>query len=574
MKLGDIPGYRIMNELGRGGMARVYLALHEGLDRLVAVKVLCPNLAADSSFSERFVREARIVASLNHPNIITVYDVGVHENRHYIAMEYLPGETLKSKIRQKMNPEKALRYMKQMSLGLKAAHDKGFIHRDIKPANILFRENGSPVITDFGVARAEKSDTQMTQAGTIIGTPHYMSPEQAQGLPLKANSDLYSLGVVFYEMLIGEVPYKSDSMVAIIYKHVHEPIPILPDQLSIYQKIINKLLAKTVHDRYQDAGEIVRDIEAVEFNSKPEFATRIMPNRAAANTHELAQIFSRWKKIAEVNLISVNQWVNQNWKKTESKNNRSIIFAGAAFVAAFFVVINIVFTINKIDDANTEKKTPSKFEIFSETEQIVDNDNYEPLYKNGYEDRQILDEKNASDVNEQELHKNEQHEQERLALINKEREEKLDLELREKEKIKALNKEKIKRLIFNAEAHINTNRLNEAYLNYKKVISIDAKNTDANTGIKRVAEKYLNLAVARANTNQFSKARAYLNKANTISPHHPQYLATRQKISNLRSRYQRQQEEKQAVELEQKRRKTDKAEPENSSLQRRTFGGF
>lgn len=263
-------------------MARVYLARHTGLDRLVAIKVLSKDLDGDQSFSERFMREARIVANLTHQNIITVHDVGVHNEHHYIAMEYLPGETLDDKIKKKLNITQILGITRQIASALDFAHKKGIVHRDVKPDNILFREDGTAVLTDFGIARSAKSETKMTATGTVIGTPHYMSPEQAQGQEIGAWSDLYSLGIVLYEMLSGEVPFDADSTIAVVFKHITEPVPELPETYRQYQSLVNTLLAKEPTERYQSGREVIADIECLQRGESPANATLIF-NQTAIN---------------------------------------------------------------------------------------------------------------------------------------------------------------------------------------------------------------------------------------------------------------------------------------------------
>lgn len=277
-----LPGYTIEKQLGRGGMARVYLARHTVLDRLVAIKVLSKDLDGDKSFSDRFMREARIVANLNHQNIITVHDVGVYNEFHYIAMEYLPGETLDDKIKKKLDITQVLSVAKQIASALDFAHKKGIVHRDVKPDNILFREDGTAVLTDFGIARSAKSETKMTATGTVIGTPHYMSPEQAQGQEIGPWSDLYSLGIVLYEMLSGEVPFDADSTIAVVFKHITEPVPELPAPYAQHQPLVNTLLAKEPTSRYQSGREVIADIECLDRGDTPANATLIF-NQTAIN---------------------------------------------------------------------------------------------------------------------------------------------------------------------------------------------------------------------------------------------------------------------------------------------------
>jgi serine/threonine protein kinase len=280
----ELPGYTIEKQLGRGGMARVYLARHNGLDRLVAIKVLSRDLIGDKSFSERFMREARIVASLTQQNIITVYDVGVHNEHHYIAMEYLPGETLDDKIKKKLNIKQILSFTQQIATALDYAHKKGIVHRDVKPDNILFREDGTAVLTDFGIARSTTSETKMTTTGTVIGTPHYMSPEQAQGQEIGPWSDLYSLGIVLFEMMSGEVPFDADSTIAVVFKHITEPVPDLAEPYKQYQSLVNTLLAKEPAARYQTGREVIADIECLERGEAPANASLIFKQAALSQT--------------------------------------------------------------------------------------------------------------------------------------------------------------------------------------------------------------------------------------------------------------------------------------------------
>ncbi|MEE8042011.1 MAG: protein kinase [Pseudomonadales bacterium] len=260
----EIPGYRIIRQLGRGGMAIVYLAIQEKFDREVAVKVLSAALVADPTFGKRFLREARIVAQLSHPNIVQVYDVGVNDNIHFRAMEYLEGGEPNPKLRQGLELPEIFEITKDIARALNFAHGKGYIHRDIKPENILFRLEGSAVLSDFGIARAADSSTQMTRLGSVIGTPHYMSPEQAEGKELDGRSDIYSLGVLFYKMLTGDVPYKADSAVAIGIRHITDPVPELNGELALFQPYLDRFLAKRPEERFQSGLEVIEYMEELE----------------------------------------------------------------------------------------------------------------------------------------------------------------------------------------------------------------------------------------------------------------------------------------------------------------------
>lgn len=277
----NIPGYQIERELGHGGMSTVYLAVQESLGRQVALKVMAPALVADRSFGERFLREARTVAQLTHQNILAVYDIGSIGHRYYLAMEYVSGGDLKQCIRQgALPPEQALAILKQVASALGYAHQKGFVHRDVKPENVLFREDGTAVLADFGIAKAIGSGTRMTGVGMSIGTPHYMSPEQARGKEVDGRSDLYSLGVVLFEMLTGRVPYDAEDTLAIAFAHVNNALPQFPAALSSYQPLLDLLLAKDPAGRFADAGDLMAAIERLQCGQslqRPVSATQVMP---------------------------------------------------------------------------------------------------------------------------------------------------------------------------------------------------------------------------------------------------------------------------------------------------------
>lgn len=269
--------YEIIRKVGDGGMAFVYEAKDRLLNRTVAVKVLRPEFVDDEEFLGKFKREAEAVASLSHPNIVNVYDVGEDGKVHYIVMEFIDGQNLKDIIKNEgtLDEYTALDITKQIAKALSAAHKKGIIHRDIKPHNILISNEGRIVkVADFGIAKAVSNST-MTNIGSIIGSVHYFSPEQAKGKYVTNNADLYSLGIVLYEMIIGKVPFRGDSPISIALQHINDEIEFTQEEkVKIPQSvrtIIKKLTEKSSTDRYQSAEELIEDIEYIEKNIDLDF---------------------------------------------------------------------------------------------------------------------------------------------------------------------------------------------------------------------------------------------------------------------------------------------------------------
>ncbi len=260
----EIPGYTITKRLGRGGMATVHLAIQQPINRKVALKIMSSQLGEDSVWAKRFIQEAQVIAQLTHPNVVPVYDVGTHGGKFYISMEYLAGGSLKDKMSRGIVIPEVLKIIAGVAAGLDYAGEKGFVHRDIKPDNIMFRSDGSPVILDFGIVKQMDDAGGMTQTGVIVGTTSYMSPEQAQGRELDQRSDIYALGVMFFELLTGRPPYKGDTDVATLLMHVNDPIPNLPEKLAVFQPIINKALSKDPFHRYTRAREMIDHIQKLE----------------------------------------------------------------------------------------------------------------------------------------------------------------------------------------------------------------------------------------------------------------------------------------------------------------------
>jgi tRNA A-37 threonylcarbamoyl transferase component Bud32 len=270
----NIGPYRILEQLGQGGMATVYKAYHPALDRHVALKVLHPAFKEDPNFLGRFQREARLVARLEHPNIVPIYDFAEHEGHPYLVMKFIEGETLKARLtRGRLDDAEILKITRAVGAALTYAHNKGILHRDIKPSNVLLTPDGQIYLADFGLARLAAASDSTLSADVLIGTPQYISPEQANGVKdLDARSDVYCFGVMLYEMTVGRVPFNADTPYAIVHDHIYKPLP-LPRKLNpaiteAVEIILLKALAKDRNDRYPEVAALVKAFETAQTAGK------------------------------------------------------------------------------------------------------------------------------------------------------------------------------------------------------------------------------------------------------------------------------------------------------------------
>ncbi|MDI6733453.1 MAG: serine/threonine-protein kinase [Planctomycetota bacterium] len=259
-------GCRLIKKIGEGGMGIVYLAHHLALNKNVAIKVLPPSFAQEEERVKRFIREARSAAQLEHSNIVQIYNIAKHEDFYFIVMQYIDGESFATKIKNngKINLLEAIRIIRDVSSALGVAHKKGIIHRDIKPENIMVNQSGEVKLMDFGLARSLDVASSLSRTGEILGTPFYLSPEQAQGLKVDARADIYALGVTLYHMLSGKRPFEGDTTVSIILKHINEKPPplrqITPEIPETVSSIVHKMLEKDPDKRYQSTDELIDDI--------------------------------------------------------------------------------------------------------------------------------------------------------------------------------------------------------------------------------------------------------------------------------------------------------------------------
>jgi len=338
--------YKIIDEIGRGAMASVYKAVQKNLNRTVALKVIHRNLVHNKELLERFHREAQVSASLNHPNLVTIYDEGHEQDIHYMSMEYIDGIDLHALIKNKgkLGKEQTIKIISLVAEALSHTHSKDLIHRDIKSSNILLTEEGRCVLTDFGLAHAT-SGSKLTQTGTVMGTPDYMSPEQAEGKVLDKRSDIYSLGVVMYECFTGRVPFKGDTIIATIYNittgelnPVHKLNPLVPEWLS---SITSKMLCRDIENRFQNATEVVRALRARKPVRIINNAPKKLENTKLKNKNTPEKISTKSVKISKSS--------NVKTKKSNKKLTYSLITAVVLLLASFGYLLTEEKIYNLLD---------------------------------------------------------------------------------------------------------------------------------------------------------------------------------------------------------------------------------
>jgi len=306
----NLGNYKIVGKLGQGGMATVFKAHELSLNRMVALKVLSPQLSEDKAYIKRFKREAEAAAQLNHPNIVQIYAIGEEQGVHYFSMEYIKGKSL-ADIRQEegvLKPEDAVPIIRQVAEALAEAHKAGLVHRDIKPSNIMIDAAGRPKVTDFGIAYVSYANTKLTRDGSIIGTPEYLSPEQCEGKTVDQRSDIYSLGVTLYELLSGKTPYEADTPVSMLMKIVkgefpplREVNPNVPESLRV---IVDKMMIKDVQQRYQRMEEVIRDLLKLEPGKRIP-ATAVVEEVAARQETAAGSKSNKWAAIIVAAVIVI-----------------------------------------------------------------------------------------------------------------------------------------------------------------------------------------------------------------------------------------------------------------------------
>lgn len=498
--------YTIIERIGAGGMADVYLAKDTVLKRNVAMKILPPEFSRDPERVLRFEKEVRNLAALSHPNIVTVYDVGCDDGYHYYTMELLSGGDLKQRIQQGLTPVESLDIFKQIADALRFAHSKGLIHRDIKPKNILFDDEQRPLLTDLGIAKAIGSNTHMTKTGMIIGTPHYMSPEQARGKTVDHRSDLYSLGVVFYEMLTGSVPYEAEDTFAIGYMHINDPTPMLPSSFSEYQPFIDRLMAKHVENRFVDAGELLSCIVKVQYGEqlpRPDFTvSSVALERNYPESYSLTDSETKILRPPKI----------PNW------------FLGSVIGLLIVLIITGLYIIFLLlspvpGDHTAEKRGQSE----SSASSLAGSD--------AQSSKSTADQKEPSSS----LKDNPPE----ASLSAGQPADSFSQEHEDLSRADFYRQKEIQRLLALAETNFKAQRLTSpkggsAYDRYKEVLALDDKNEQARQGMVLIVNRYIELADNALDREKFDQAADYLASASTVIPEDEAIAAAHKRLAAAR----------------------------------------
>ncbi|MCP5420254.1 MAG: protein kinase [Gammaproteobacteria bacterium] len=504
-------------------MATVYLATQEALSRLVALKVVAPALAADSQFAQRFLNEGKYVAQLSHQNIITIFDCGSFGNYYYLSMEYLPGGTLEDRIDQGLPLPEALEVAKAIASALGYAHIKGFVHRDVKPLNILFRKEGTPVLTDFGVAKFMESSGQLTAPGMALGSLRFMSPEQVTGQEIDSRSDLYSLGIVFHKMLTGRLPYEAEDPLVVAVMHSTAPLPILTPEYAKFQPVLDKLLAKDREERFQKAEEFIQAITRIQ-RGQPPFEE---------NLSKALSVRENLKKAKQREEIDATREYHEPGSPTH--RNRWLGWAVGGLVLAAMAGGYLALDL----------PLPGSGPGTSSTSPIPDGENSlqkiagyyqqqaEQLFQQGKVSDSLIQIDNGLRV--QPNHPG------LLALRDRIRKELAQKSAQQVEVARRASE--LKQLLAEAEQHLGNSRFTEpaddnAYQLYQRVLAMDPGNQQARDGLRRIADHFQQEAQQALERKQWREGLARVEEGLKIVPEHPGLMAVRGEIQKAQEQAQ------------------------------------
>ncbi len=586
--LPNIDGYRLIARLGEGAMAQVYLAIQEGFERKVALKVLTPQLAREERFEQRFTEEARLASQLSHPNIVPIYDFGHSHSHRYIAMEYLPGGDLKQRMLEGIPLVDAIALVSVLAKAIDHAGQQGLIHRDIKPENILFRENRTPVICDFGIARELAQGSQLTMVGNIIGTPRYMSPEQAQGLSVDIRSDLYSLSVILYELLCGHAPFLNESALTVSLKHISELPPPLPPQLSVFQGIIDKALAKQPGERFQSGADLAAALAQAEEQISASFARTVIVNTselmcavpvAAGRAASRALATTATASLPRPAITATLQDAADTPRSVTPFYRKPMILAGAllalnagAIGLWYFAASPHEKTLEALSNQAAANPIPGMAEkaesLLRQAREAYHNGHlFEPEHANaqlflttllalvphhatGREEISILFERYLDTAKE---HLSNQDIEDAEQFLNQASQISYYIENAElKDRFSALYKSLLKQrqqslvaeehtryieeLLANARESLAQDRLtappgDNAFEHFQQILRSSPQHAEALSGIRETASRLLQKALVKSEEGLFAVAQAFVAAATQIAPTHPEIATTQEKIA-------------------------------------------
>lgn len=522
----QIPGFKIERLIAEGGMSSVYLAMQESLGRRVALKLL--KRFDSPQHAGRFLHEARVIAALQHRNIITIHDVGTLGDRHYIAMEYLEGGSLADRIERGMRPAEALRLLYRIARCLEFVHRRDIVHRDIKPGNILFHSDGTPKLSDFGIAKQIDADQELTMDGSAFGSPYYISPEQAECRPLDGRSDIYSLGIVFYQMLTGRRPYAEKSHIETIVSHLSQPVPLLPEGLSRYQMLLERMIAKRPEDRVGSARDLLDLIRHTGSSGPGQHAAVVGHRQLGASGVQGSGILERVRRTTAATgvlavLVLSSLALGVLLMPMEPAHDRESIAAidPVPFEQAANDPSNGAFE-QQADVATPE--TPQILEI-RETPEIVATPQMEEPTGRPVPEVALEATTSALDIDTPLATKPVVAQMEEVV-------DSAEPELSPEETEAAAvdepgsaggTRELIDKWLLAGESALQADRLttpanDNAYAHYLKVIELDPGNTGGTEGIDRIADRYVALAGGAIRKKDYRLAALYVRRGNAVRP--------------------------------------------------------
>jgi len=552
----NISGYSIKEPIGKGGMAVVYRAVQESLNRPVALKVMNPLYSDFPEFSERFLEEGRLLASLTHTNIIGIHDVGISDGLHFICMEYVQGGDLCGRIRAGISPAQATQYLKSLASCLSIAHDAHIVHRDIKPANVLFRKDGTLLLTDFGIAKQLTADKGLTMTGSMIGSPHYLSPEQVKGGAVDGRADIYSLGIIYYEMLTRKRPFTGDSEVNIALKHLARPMPKLPKVFAAYRGIIDRMTRKNPEERFPSCRSLLEALSELEL--KGAWSGEVLPlplptpqepgvlkvgagcgrhqdeSRASSEPTRVSGNIGVEVMRGDATLvlnpatpgevldtkISPAPSVQQSPVHGPNSRKRWILGGGIAVAALLTILIG------------SQHYSKSETVISGRTSAVhAQPEVGSAITENRTEERLAREEAEQQAREKLERQAREEAEQRMRAKQERQAREMAEQKMRARKMRQALNK-KIDVLVRNAEVALADYRLTKpeadnAYGYYRQVLVLDPKNPDARRGLLVIVDTYYELARRAESRWDYDRAKRYVDSGLQIKPRDGRLLQLR-----------------------------------------------